>query len=57
MLDVPVPQVIQQIILEYGVDEVKFLPSVGEKMLTTNTSGQASFSNLAKKCYAWQCYM
>ena len=34
---------------KYSVDEVKSLLAVGEKMLITNTSGQACFSYLAKK--------
>ena len=34
--------------LEHGVDKVKFLLAMGQKLLTTDTSGQATFSNLAK---------
>ena len=37
--DVCVPLVIWQMILKHGVDEVQFLLTVGDKMLTTDTSG------------------
>ena len=47
-LDVTVAFVMQKMILEQSVDEVKFLLAMGEMMLATDTSGQACFSNLAK---------
>ena len=47
VFDVSVPPVLQQVILEHGVDDSKFLLAMEEKMLTTVTSCQASISNLA----------
>ena len=46
--DVPLPLVIDQMILKHGVDEVKFLLAMEEKILIMDTSSQVSFSNLAK---------
>ena len=49
VLDLSMALVIQQMVLKHSVNEVKFPLAMREKMLTTDTSGQASFRTLAKK--------